>query len=62
MFLIDYGDNSIVDFPRPVNYQTQLVHTFPQGGIYKVNVTVFNSVSSISNSIEVIYSIKQYLN
>lgn len=59
MFLIDYGDNSLVDFPRPVNSQTQLVHKYPHAGIFKVNVTVFNSVSSVSNSIQVIYPVNK---
>ncbi|RMZ97507.1 polycystin-1-like isoform X2 [Brachionus plicatilis] len=53
MFLIDYGDNSTIDFPRPVNSQTQLTHQYSQSGLYRVIVTVSNSVSSITNSITV---------
>lgn len=45
-YLIDYGDNSNIDFPRLLNQSVALTHTYPSSGIFMANVTVFNSVSS----------------
>ncbi len=58
-YIIDYNDSSKIDLPAPVingdsnRTSLELNHTFIDFGIFNVNVTVFNNVSSITKLIKV---------
>ncbi|CAF0863211.1 unnamed protein product [Brachionus calyciflorus] len=47
-YIIDFGDNSIIDFPKPIGLGVTESHVYSSSGIYNVNVTVFNPVSTLS--------------
>ena len=53
MFLIDYNDSSPIQYPTSVTLNSSyfINHTFPDSGLYYVNVTFFNNVSSASKII-----------
>jgi hypothetical protein len=53
--LVDFNDGSTVIFQSNgiLNNVYTFDHTFPGGGYYDVNITVFNLVSTISRTIRV---------
>ena len=52
--IIDFGDSSPIQNPTLLSQgKNQLDHLFDYSGIYKVNITVFNKVSSFNKQITV---------
>ncbi len=49
MVVVDFGDGTPINLPIFINtikLTADLTHTYEKSGIYKVNITVFNAVSS----------------
>ncbi|CAF1080145.1 unnamed protein product, partial [Brachionus calyciflorus] len=48
-YLVDYGDGSLINFAEKIfNFSANFTYAYLTSGYYKVNITVFNKVSSIS--------------
>lgn len=48
MYLIDYGDNSVIDFPKYLGSGVTISHTYQSSGVFKLNVSVYNPFSVVT--------------
>lgn len=61
-YLIDYGDNSQINMPTYMPSPTaQISYTYQTSGLFSVNITTFNKVSSFTTILTVIITIYSHI-